>query len=122
MFEFETMDEAKLLNDTMWFLEKLFKKPLPRPINVKRTKWLTNENFLGSYSYQAMTYQDDTVENLARAINSPSGKPAVLFGGEATDKFYMGYVNGGMNSGNRAAQEIIDFYALRKAPEAPPKK
>jgi spermine oxidase len=111
MYQFETMDESKLLNDTMWFLEKLFKKTLPRPINVRRTNWMTNENFLGSYSFHAATAQDNTVENLARAIKGPSGKPAVLFAGEATDKFYMGYVNGGMNSGNRAAQEIIDFHA-----------
>jgi monoamine oxidase len=111
MFKFETMDETKLLNDTMWFLEKLFKKPLPRPINIRRTNWLTNENFLGSYSFHALTAQNNSVENLARPIKSLSGKPAVLFAGEATDKFYMGYVNGGMNSGNRAAEKIIDFRA-----------
>lgn len=111
MREFETMEEGKLKNDVMWLLNKLLKKNLKYPINVKRTSWLTNENFLGSYSFHGLTAQDNTVENLAKPIFNSNGKLSLLFAGEATDKRFMGYVNGALRSGVRAAQEIIDFHA-----------
>jgi spermine oxidase len=110
MLEFETVDETELVDGCMWLLEKLLKKPLKRPINVMRTKWLTHENFLGSYAFHSFTAKDETVEDLAKPICSENGKPVLLFAGEATDKKYMGYVNGALRSGVRAAQEIIDFY------------
>jgi spermine oxidase len=110
MSEFETIDESKLVCNLLWLMGKLFKKPLKSPINLKRTKWLTNENFLGSYAFHALSAQEDTVDNLAKPIFSGSGKPTLLFAGEATDKKFMGYVNGAMNSGERAAEEVISFY------------
>ena len=110
MLEFETTDDEKLIDDCLWLLEKLLKRPFNRPLKMQRTKWLTNENFLGSYSYHALSAQENTVTNIAKPICNKQGKPILLFAGEATDKRFMGYVNGAMNSGERAAKEIIDFY------------
>ena len=111
MLEFETVDDEKLIDDCLWLLEKLLNRRLNRPMKMQRTKWLTNENFLGSYSFHSLSAQENTVENIAKPICNIEGKPFLHFAGEATDKRFMGYVNGAMNSGERAAKEIVDFYS-----------
>lgn len=72
----------------------------------------SRKNFLGTYSYLSMdsARNEITCENLAESIKDESMKPILLFSGEATDTKYQGYVHGAINSGRRAAQEIIDYH------------
>lgn len=108
--EFETFEDEKIIRDCHWLLEKFLKRHLDRPINMTRTRWLTNENFLGSYAFPSMKAKDDSFESLSKSIDDEHGKPLILFGGEATSKDHQGYVHGAMEQGWRVAKEIIDYW------------
>lgn len=111
--EFESYSDAKVEADCMWLLEKFLKRKLPRPTAMRRTRWSSRENFLGSYAYVSMqtTANNISPSDLAKSICNANGKPVVLFAGEATCPKYQGYVHGAFDSAKRAAQEIIDFYS-----------
>lgn len=118
MKSFENFSDSKIIDDCMWILEKFLKKTLKRPINMTRTKWLTNENFLGSYSYLSIASDSNSNERLGQPIFDESGKPVILFGGEATDTRFSGYVHGAWRSGNRVAQDLISFNSSEAAKNA----
>ncbi|CAG9801190.1 unnamed protein product [Chironomus riparius] len=111
--EFESYSDAKVESDCMWLLEKFLKRKLPRPSAMRRTRWSSRENFLGSYAYLSMqtTANNISPSDLAKSICNADGKPVLLFAGEATCPNYQGYVHGAFDSAKRAAQEIIDFYS-----------
>ena len=109
MREFETYKDSKIIDDCMWFIEKFFKKPVKRPINIARTRWLTDENFLGSYSF-ACKGDGDSMDILGQPVLNADKKPILLFGGEATNGAHQGYVHGAYEMGLRVAQEVINFY------------
>lgn len=110
--EFEGYSNDKIESDCMWLLEKFLKRKLKKPLAMRRTNWGSRKNFLGTYSYLSMdsARNEITCENLAESIKDESMKPILLFSGEATDTKYQGYVHGAINSGRRAAQEIIDYH------------
>jgi len=113
MKQFEEVSDDQLIDNCMWLLEKFLGKSLPRPINMQRSHWLTNKNFLGSYSFPTMDTQANNVvpgKHLAETLYSNDKKPVLLFAGEATDENYSGYVHGAVASGWRAAAEILDYY------------
>lgn len=112
MKTFETLSDEQTTYDCMWLLEKFLKKHLKWPINMKRTKWLTNRNFLGSYSYSSMAAQKAgiTSKTLSHTLKNSVMKPEVLFAGEHTDEFYPSNAHGAVRSGFKAADEIIDYY------------
>ena len=68
-----------------------FKPDLPDPIKVVITKWNSNENTLGSYSYQTVNSVQGGVgpRNLAKSI----GDGRVLFAGEATNEKHYSTVH-----------------------------
>jgi monoamine oxidase len=112
MKEYELLEDDKVIDDCMWLLENFLGKPLPDPINIKRTKWLTNPNFLGTYSYQSHPAGLNNIlpRDLAKPISNINGKPLILFAGEATDDRFPGNSHGAITSGWRVADEIIEFY------------
>lgn len=113
MAEFELFDDEKVVNDCMWLLEKLLMQILPKPIAMKRTKWLTNPNFYGTYSYQSYLAGLNNVlpKDLGKSITNEDGKPLILFGGEATDEKFPSNAHGAVSSGWRVADEIISYYS-----------
>ena len=110
MKEFETFPDSKILEDTMWLLEKFLGKKLKSPINMTRTRWLTDENFLGSYAYPSMLSDENSPVSLGKPVLKAQGNPVILFAGEATSKDHSGYVHGALESGRRVTQELIDYY------------
>lgn len=111
--QFEEISDSQLIDDCMWLFEKFLGKTLPRPINMRRSRWLTNKYFLGSYSFASMETQAQNVtvtKDLAEALSNEDGKPILLISGEATDEINFGYVHGAVASGWRAADEILDYY------------
>lgn len=106
---FETISEEKLNQDIMWLMEKFLNKKLPKPCKVIRTKWLTNKNFLGTYSYIGMGLQKHHLcpKDLGEPLRKNNGKPFIHFAGEATDIECPGYAHGAVNSGWRAVDEIL---------------
>ncbi|XP_070491245.1 spermine oxidase-like [Chironomus tepperi] len=111
---FENTDNEKIIADVTWWLETFapYMKPVPRPLAVQKTKWMTNEFFLGSYSYPSMAEERNKVRtsHLAAPIVNVDTKPIVLFAGEATDSKYPSMAHGAVNSGFRAAKEIVNYY------------
>lgn len=114
--QFESYSDAKVERDCMWLLEKFLKRKLPHPIAMRRTRWSNRENFLGSYSYLSMTSTANNISpsDLAETVTNEHGTPTLLFAGEATDSNYQGYVHGALDSGKRAAGEIIEYYSSRR--------
>ncbi|CAG9809765.1 unnamed protein product [Chironomus riparius] len=110
--EFEASSDEKIINDCMWAFEKFLGKTLPRPKAMIKTNWLTNENFLGAYSYPSMDAEKAGVgiQELAESINNNDGKPILLFAGSAMDEKYPGNTHAGVRTGFRAADEIISIY------------
>jgi spermine oxidase len=106
--KFEEISDEQMLDDAMWILEKFLGKNLPRASGLVRSKWLTNRNFLGTYSYLSMDSQNYNIlpENLAKSVEK-NGVPVILFAGEATDFKYPGDVAGAVGSGLRVAQELM---------------
>jgi monoamine oxidase len=111
MKAFEARSDADLINDCMWLLQKFLGKTLPRPTNMKRTRWISNRNFLAAYSYVSVEQERSKTspKDLAMTLNTSSGKPSVLFAREATDVKFNSYTHGAIASGYRAATELITF-------------
>lgn len=109
---FEALSDEQLIGDSMWLLQKFLNKTLPAPTNMRRTNWLTNRNFLGSYGYFSMESEksQSTPMDLAEALVDDSQRPVIFFAGEATSFKYVGYTHGAMESGWRAAKEILGVY------------
>jgi monoamine oxidase len=109
---FETLSDEILIDDCMWMLEKFLKKSLPQPIAMQRTKWLTSENFYGSYSYFSTKAGElnITSKDLATTLYNKELKPEVIFAGEHTDDLYSSNAHGAVRSGYQAANEVIEFY------------
>ena len=100
----ETLSTEIVKSDLMKRLRE-FKPDLPDPIKVVITKWNSNENTLGSYSYQTVNSVQGGVgpRNLAK----PVGDGCVLFAGEATNEKHYSTVHGAIESGWREADRII---------------
>jgi spermine oxidase len=105
---FKLMTDEKVSHDSTWLLRRFLKTQFEPPINVIKTKWLTEDNFLGSYAYPSMTFNENSLKNLVEPILNSQGRPAILFAGEATSEKYQGYVHGALDSGWRVAQQLID--------------
>lgn len=75
---------------------------------VKKTKWLTNYHFCGTYSYHA-TESSSSME-LAQPIEGVDQKPKILFAGEATHNYFFSTVHGAIESGYREAERLKEFY------------
>lgn len=114
--EFEALNDTQLINDSMWLLEKFLGKSLPRPKSMKRSKWMTSKNFLGSYSYLSMAAETNKVspKTLGQSLLNTANKPVILFAGEATDENFSSYSNGAVSSGWKAGNELAAYLKKTK--------
>jgi len=109
---FETISDKKLIDDSMWLLEKSLGKSLPSPATIWRSKWMTDRNFYGTYSYLSMTTAANNITyvDLAEPLYDAGSKPTILFAGEATDEMFGSNGHGAVRSGFRDGLRIADFY------------
>ncbi|XP_001813632.2 spermine oxidase-like isoform X1 [Tribolium castaneum] len=73
-------------------------------------KWYTNEHFRGVYSFTKTGFYEKGFshqEKLGEPLVGVSGKPAVLFAGEATNRVHYATVHGAIETGFREAGRII---------------
>lgn len=112
MAEFEALNDTKVINDCMWLLETHLNKTLPRPKSMRKSRWLSNKNFLGTYSYLSMATEVKKVtpKLLGQSILNTANIPIILFAGEATDEKFSSYANGALSSGWRVGNELIIFF------------
>ncbi|MGE5357225.1 MAG: flavin monoamine oxidase family protein [Deltaproteobacteria bacterium] len=99
----ETMTDAQIIDEIMLHLRDIYGNSIPYPMKMLRTKWQTNENAFGAYSYTAVGTEMRHFDDLAEEVNNK-----VFFAGEHTEADYFSTVHGAYLSGIREADKIID--------------
>lgn len=100
----ETMTDAQIIDEIMLHLKDIYGNNIANPTNMLRTKWHTNENSFGAYSYTAVGTEMQHFEDLAEEVNDK-----LFFAGEHTEVDYFSTVHGAYLSGVREADKIIDL-------------
>ena len=100
----ETMTDAQVVDEIMIHLRDIYGNSIPNPTNMVRTKWQTNENSLGAYSYTAIGTKMQHFDDLAEELNDK-----LFFGGEHTEADYFSTAHGAYLSGIREANKIINL-------------
>lgn len=108
----ELLSENDLQKGVAKIFEKFLKPHMTTkpPIKIFTSKWYSNLFTRGSYSSRSA--ESDKWNALAATLSNPlmkSGKPVVLFGGEATHKAYYSTVHGAVESGYREATRLINL-------------
>ncbi|XP_011183904.2 spermine oxidase [Zeugodacus cucurbitae] len=109
----ETLAEAEVLDALLWLFNKFLTFEVPTPVRFLRTRWYTNPNFRGSYSFRSV-YTDElrtSSSDMATPIlDERDGKPLLQFAGEATHPHFYSTAHGAVESGWREAQRLIAHY------------
>lgn len=100
----ETMTDAQVIDEIMFHLKDIYGNSIPNPTNMLRTKWQTNENSFGAYSYTAVGTEMRHFDDLAEEVDDK-----LFFAGEHTEADYFSTVHGAYLSGIREANKIIDL-------------
>lgn len=100
----ETMTDAQVIDEIMSHLKDIYGNKIPNPTNMLRTKWQSNENSFGAYSYTAIGTEMQHFDDLAEEIDNK-----VFFAGEHTEIDYFSTAHGAYLSGIREADKIIDL-------------
>ncbi|GGD51206.1 amine oxidase [Emticicia aquatilis] len=100
----ETMTDAQVIDEIMSHLKDIYGNKIPNPTNMLRTKWQSNENSFGAYSYTAVGTEMQHFDDLAEEIDNK-----VFFAGEHTEIDYFSTAHGAYLSGIREADKIIDL-------------
>lgn len=98
----ESMTDAAIIAEIMKHLKDMYGNNIPNPTNLLRTKWQSNENTYGSYSYTAVGSAMHHFDDLAKAVNNK-----LFFAGEHTHIDYFSTAHGAYLSGIREADKII---------------
>jgi monoamine oxidase len=100
----ETMSDDQVITEIMKHLKDMYGSNIPNPKNMLRTKWQSNENSFGAYSYTAIGTEMRHFDDLAQDLNKK-----VFFAGEHTNRDYFSTAHGAYLSGIREADKIIDL-------------
>lgn len=98
----ESMTDAQIIGEIMAHLKDIYGTSIPNPTNLLRTKWQTNENTFGAYSYTAVGTEMRHFDDLAEEVNDK-----LFFAGEHTEIDYFSTVHGAYLSGIREADKIM---------------
>lgn len=100
----ESMTDSQIIDEIMLHLRDIYGATIPNPTHLLRTKWHTNENSFGAYSYTAVGTEMQHFDDLAEEVNDK-----LFFAGEHTNVDYYSTVHGAYLSGIREANKIIDL-------------
>lgn len=109
----ETLSEADVLDALLWLFKKFFVVDVPTPVRFLRTRWYTNPNFRGSYSFRSVYTEEVRASSSDLAtplLDEKDGKPLLQFAGEATHPYFYSTNHGAVESGWREAQRLIAHY------------
>lgn len=105
----ENSSNDEIITSCEFIFEKFLHKDVKGKIkNVKTSRWKTDDQFLGTYSYQSE--DDSSITLLAEPLCDSNGRLKVLFAGEATHEYFFSTVHGAIESGLREAKRLIDLY------------
>lgn len=97
----ERLSDQEVTEEIMIHLKDIYGKTIPNPLLLQRTRWQSNENAHGSYSYPIVSTEMHHFDLLAEPINDQ-----LFFAGEHTEKDYFSTVHGAYLSGLREAERI----------------
>lgn len=100
----EIMSDQQIIDEIMEHLKDIYGKDIPKPTSMLRTKWQSNENAFGSYSYTTVDTKMSHFAMLAEEIDDK-----LFFGGEHTNTDYFSTAHGAYLSGIREADKIINL-------------
>jgi monoamine oxidase len=100
----EAMTDAQVIDEIMLHLKDIYGTGIPSPTKMLRTKWQTNENAFGAYSYTVVGTEMQHFNYIAEAVNNK-----VFFAGEHTEVDYYSTAHGAYLSGLREANKIINL-------------
>ncbi len=112
----ETLSDLQIQNSIMFVFQKFLSKTKLKPTIPKRiltSKWFSNKNFRGGYSYRSVKADQLKInpDVLAAPLNDCNKVPRILFAGEATNRHYFSSVHGAVETGYREADKLIDYYS-----------
>jgi len=88
---------------------------LPNPVEVIRTSWVSDQDFLGTYSYPGLQTEVPAHQlALSEPLKDRQGVPRVLFCGEATHPDSYGTVHGARQTGLREAKRLLEMWSHNK--------
>lgn len=102
----EAMSDQQMVADCMDAVRTMFGADVPEPSGHLATRWSTNPNSRGAYSYSAVGSQPKHFDDLATPIAD-----TILLAGEHTNFEYHATVHGAYQSGLNAAWIIEDRLA-----------
>uniref|UniRef100_A0A0B6YAY8 Amine oxidase domain-containing protein n=1 Tax=Arion vulgaris TaxID=1028688 RepID=A0A0B6YAY8_9EUPU len=79
---------------------------IPEPVEIYRTKWLTNPYTRGTYSYLNCGIRKEDIDNLGAPLPSTEN-PRVLFAGEGYANGFISTFHGALQSGLDAANTVL---------------
>ncbi|XP_049884208.1 peroxisomal N(1)-acetyl-spermine/spermidine oxidase-like isoform X2 [Pectinophora gossypiella] len=84
-------------------------KTVPKPIAVERSTWYSNPFTRGSYSFDSIqaSHYPTARATLAAPLTDSTGRPRVLFAGEATHPTRFSTVDGASDTGRREAEKLL---------------
>ncbi|MFK7731845.1 MAG: flavin monoamine oxidase family protein [Pseudomonadales bacterium] len=97
----EKMTDEDVIDAIMAHLRTIYGSDIPAPKQMLRTKWNSDKNTYGSYSYVA-----NGVRSKAFAVFKQPIDNKLYFAGEHTSRKYRSTVHGAYLSGRRAAKKI----------------
>ena len=100
----EAMTDAQIITEIMLHLKDMYGSSIPNPTNMLRTKWQSNQNSFGSYSFTQVGTAMQHFDDLAEEVNDK-----LFFAGEHTEIDYFSTAHGAYLSGIREADKIIDL-------------
>lgn len=100
--ETEKMTDEEIMDEIMAHLQVMYGENIPKPTNMLRTKWNTNEFTFGSYSFATNKTRSKKFNILKRSVADK-----LFFAGEHTEKNYRATVHGAYLSGVREATKIM---------------
>lgn len=98
----ESMTDSQITSEIMMHLKSIYGNGIPNPSQMLRTKWGTNSQSFGSYSFATSGTTTADFDTLAESINN-----RLFFAGEHTNREYRGTVHGAYLSGIREADKIL---------------
>ncbi|CAF2123774.1 unnamed protein product [Brassica napus] len=114
--DIEKMSDEAAASFALMQLQRIFPNAMA-PVQYLVSRWGSDVNSLGSYSYDAVGKPHDLSERLRVPVDN------LFFAGEATSSSFAGSVHGAYSSGQMAAEEcmmrVLDLFQLVMGEEGP---
>ena len=101
----EKQSDAEVISLIMAHLKDIYGSSIPQPKNMLRTKWGSNPNAYGAYSFTAIETEMSHFDDLAASVGQK-----LFFAGEHTENDYFSTTHGAYLSGIREAGKILEIF------------